>query len=259
MKIMTINANGLRSAARKGFFAWFREQDADILCLQEVRARTGQLPDEAEVPGYARHFFPAARPGYAGCALYTRTVPRRVVAGLAALDSRYDWSRFDADGRFLLAEYEDFAVACVYVPSGSSNWQRQAMKMAHLGPLLEALTALASKGELVVCGDINIAHTARDIKNARSNRKNSGFLLEERAWMDELLAAGFVDLFRHMHPDTERYSWWSNRGRARENNIGWRIDYILATPGLAARCTEAWMLDPSPRFSDHAPVWACFA
>ncbi len=259
MKVMTLNANGLRSAARKGFFEWFAGQDVDVLCLQEVRASADQLPPEADLPGYARRLALAARPGYAGCALYARTVPARVCTELSALDPAHDWSRFDEEGRFLLAEFGDLAVVCLYVPSGSSSWQRQAGKMRHLGPLLEVLAGLARERELVVCGDFNIAHTAQDIKNARGNRKNSGFLPEERAWMDELLDAGFVDLFRRLHPDEERYSWWSNRGRARENNVGWRIDYVLATPGLAARCTEAAILDPFPRFSDHAPVWACFA
>ncbi len=259
MKIMTLNANGLRSAARKGFFDWLRTQDVDVLCLQEVRAGSHQLPKEADVEGYARRFAFAARPGYAGCAIYARTLPKRVCTELSALDTRHDWTRFDEEGRFLLAEFEGLSVVCLYVPSGTTSWERQASKMRHLGPLLDVLAKLAETTELVVCGDFNIAHTAKDIKNARGNRKNSGFLLEERAWMDELLAAGFVDLFRRLHPDEERYSWWSNRGRARENNVGWRIDYIFATPKTAARCTEAGILDPFPRFSDHAPVWACFA
>ncbi len=259
LRVITCNVNGVRSAAKKGFFGWAREQAPDVLCLQELKAHAHQMPEEATLAGMHCYLACAERPGYSGVALYARRKPQAVHIGLGAVDSDGDWADFDAEGRFVLADFEGVSVACVYVPSGSSSPERQAAKMAFLERFLPLMRKLrASRPELIVCGDVNIAHQRLDLKNWRGNQKNSGFLPEERAWFSRWLAAGFVDVFRALHPDAEAYSWWSNRGRARENDVGWRIDYHICTPGIAARARAVRIHDRHDRFSDHAPVIADF-
>jgi len=257
MKIITANLNGIRAATRKGFWPWFLEQDADILCLQELKAHAHQIPDEAKPTGYHCFYHFAEKAGYSGVALYSRKKPDAVHIGLGHIDPDVDWSDMDSEGRFVQADFGKLSVMSAYFPSGSSSDERQAFKMTFLERFSPFIKRLKDEGrEVILCGDVNIAHNNIDIKNWRGNRKNSGFLPEERAWMDDLLEQqGFVDVFRTLYPEREQYSWWSNRGKARANNVGWRIDYHITTPEIAKRFTqidvytEQW-------YSDHAPVIA---
>ncbi|RMH62550.1 MAG: exodeoxyribonuclease III [Zetaproteobacteria bacterium] len=259
MKIVSCNINGIRSAASKGFFDWFAENGADILCLQEIKAQTHQIPKAAHLAGYETFFLPAERPGYAGVALYSRRSPDTIWHGIQQLDPNQDWQTFDAEGRYLQADFGSLSVISVYFPSGSSTHARQARKMVFLERFLPFIQRLHQQGrELIICGDINIAHQRIDLKNWRGNQKNSGFLPEERAWFGRLLDSGFVDVFRHLYPQREAYSWWSNRGQARAKDVGWRIDYHLCTRAIAAAATGAGMHDRHQRFSDHTPIWATF-
>ncbi|MCG6872350.1 MAG: exodeoxyribonuclease III [Gammaproteobacteria bacterium] len=249
MRIITLNANGLRSAARKGFYPWLARQRADVVCLQEIRAGEEQLAGPEHQPRPFRRFlFPAQRPGYAGVAVFSRAEPDRVVHGFGDPVA-------DAEGRYLQLDFPGWSIASVYFPSGSSGEARQAEKFRFLEVFLGHLQALVASGrEWLLCGDLNIAHKAIDLKNWRGNQKNSGFLPEERAWLDTVFdAVGFVDVFRRLNDREEQYTWWSNRGRAWDNNVGWRLDYQIATPGLAARATRE-RIYTRQRFSDHAPL-----
>lgn len=249
MRIITFNANGIRSAADKGFFRWLSAQDADVVCVQETRARIDQLSDGHFRPeGYHCSYYDAERPGYAGTALYSRRKPDAVTQGLG-------WEPVDSEARWLQADFPGLSVVSLYMPSGSSGPERQARKIEMMTRLMPHLRELRESGrEWVICADWNICHKEIDLKNWRGNRKNSGFLPEERAWLDELLGpVGFVDAFRIVNPHPDQYTWWSNRGRARENNVGWRLDYMVTTPGIAAQvCAESVYRDE--RFSDHAPL-----
>jgi len=260
MRIINCNVNGIRSATSKGFWDWFATQDADVLCMQELKAQDGQIPSEAQ-PDCYRHFYHfAERPGYSGVALYTRRKPDAIHIGLGALDSDTDWRATDAEGRFIMADFANLSVISVYFPSGSSSAKRQTVKMGFLESFLPLMRRLKAEGrELIVCGDINIAHQRMDLKNWRGNQKNSGFLPEERAWLSNWLDSGFVDVFRHLNPETEAYSWWSNRGQARDKDVGWRIDYHICTERTAHAARAASMLDRQQRFSDHAPIIADFS
>jgi len=257
MKIITANVNGIRSATKKGFWNWFTEQDADILCLQELKAHEHQIPEEAKPADYFYHYHFAEKAGYSGVALYSRIKPDAVFVGLGSIDKDVDWADMDAEGRFVQADFGDVSIISAYFPSGSSSEQRQAIKMTFLERFMPFISRLKDAGrEVILCGDINIAHNEIDLKNWKGNKKNSGFLPEERAWMDSLFDKhGFVDAFRALHPEKEQYSWWSNRGQARAKNVGWRIDYHICTPASAAKFsavsvyTDSW-------FSDHAPVIA---
>ena len=248
MRVCSFNANGLRSAASKGFFDWFAGQGIDFLCVQETRAQEHQLADAVFRPGSYHAAFREAttKKGYSGVAVYSRQAPDELRTGLG-------WGLFDDEGRYLEARFGELSVVSLYLPSGSSGEMRQGFKFEVLRwfrPLLKQW--LASGRDYVVCGDWNIAHTAKDIRNARANQKNSGFLPEERAWMDALVEDGWVDAYRRLNPDGQDYTWWSQRGQARAKNVGWRIDYQLVSPGLAARLA-ACAIHPEPRFSDHAP------
>ncbi len=248
MKIISLNLNGIRSATTKGVMPWLAEQDADIICLQEVRAQAAQLPKDLEaIDKHHHHWHYAQKPGYSGVGLLSKKKPLSVSYGFG--------SSFDTEGRLVRADFKDFTVISVYIPSGSSSEERQAQKMVFLAEFLPYLEGVKKEGrEVVVCGDYNIAHHKIDLKNWRGNQKNSGFLPEERAWMDELIAAGYRDVFREkVGLEAEEYSWWSNRGNARANNVGWRIDYQMATEGLAKKAKKAWIYRES-WFSDHAPV-----
>ncbi len=258
MKIITANLNGIRAATRKGFWDWFAAQNADILCLQELKAHAHQMPEQALCSGYHRQFHWAEKPGYSGVALYSRQQPDNVHVGLGSIDPATDWSRFDAEGRFVMVDFGQLSVISAYFPSGSSSPERQAGKMVFLEQFLPLVKRLKDDGrELIVCGDINIAHQRIDLKNWRGNQKNSGFLPEERAWFDQWLQAGFVDVFRQRYPDKEQYSWWSNRGKARENNVGWRIDYHICSAETAKSIKEVSVFTDE-WYSDHAPVTAVF-
>jgi len=249
VRVISFNANGLRSAAHKGFFSWLSRQGADVLCVQELKAKVAQLSGPPFEPrSYRRFLFEAERPGYSGVAVYSRREPKRVVKGLGS-------EEFDAEGRYLEVVFDDVAVVSVYLPSGSSSEARQAAKFRFLEQFEQHLQRLRRRRlPYILCGDFNIAHRAIDLKNWRGNRRNSGFLPEERAWMDRVLTeGGFVDAFRVINQDPDQYTWWSNRGRAWEKNVGWRIDYQLVSPELA-QLAERAAIYKRRRFSDHAPL-----
>jgi len=249
MRIITLNVNGIRAAGRKGFFDWLPHQEADIVCLQETRAQPEQRRDPMFTPtGYHVHYLDAKRKGYSGVAIYSRIKPDRVIEG-------FGWNDFDCEGRALRVDFGQLSVISLYLPSGSSGDIRQAFKYDIMRRMKSLLTRFASDGrEYLVCGDINIAHKEIDLKNWRSNQKNSGFLPDERAWLDWLFdQVGFVDTFRALDPRREQYTWWSNRGQSWAKNVGWRIDYQIATPVLAKRSRRA-SIYKDERFSDHAPL-----
>jgi exodeoxyribonuclease-3 len=249
LRIITLNLNGIRSAAKKGFFAWLARQDADLVCLQELKAQHGDLAEEMRRPeGYFGHFHCAEKKGYSGVGLYSRRQPDRVVEGLGIAE-------VDCEGRYLQADFGKLSVVSLYLPSGSSSAERQAVKFRFLELFLPHLRSLVAGGrEVVLCGDWNIAHQPIDLKNWRSNQKNSGFLPEERAWLTHVFdEVGWVDVFRRVDPRPEQYTWWSNRGQAWAKNVGWRIDYQIATPALAATARRA-AIYTEQRFSDHAPL-----
>ena len=251
MRIVTLNANGIRSAQRKGFFEWLAGQGADVVCIQETKAQEHQLDHPVFRPhGYHSYYCDAVKKGYSGVAIYSREKPQDVVTGFGSRE-------FDAEGRYIEAKFKGLSVVSVYLPSGSSSEERQRAKFRFLDLFLPHLKALKRRRrEYVLCGDWNIAHKEIDLKNWRSNRRNSGFLPEERAWLTQAFDRhGWVDVYRRLHPDTtgEAYTWWSNRGRAWEKNVGWRIDYQIATAGIAATATRASVYK-ARRFSDHAPL-----
>lgn len=247
--VTTLNVNGLRSAARKGFFDWLALNPADVVCLQEIRVQPDELPEEHRNPqGYIGYFHAAERKGYSGVALYTRKPPLRVQAGLG-------WPQFDAEGRYLRIDFADVSVVSLYLPSGSSGPERQQVKFAMMECFAEVLKELRQEArEFIICGDWNIAHQNIDLKNWRANQKNSGFLPQERAWLDQLFGEiGYVDAFRVVNSSPEQYTWWSNRGQAWAKNVGWRIDYHVITPGLKDKVSTCSIFK-SQRFSDHAPL-----
>jgi len=256
VKIITLNLNGIRSAARKGFLEWLARQQADVVCVQEIKAQAADMTAELLSPaGYHGHFHYAEKKGYSGVGLYSRAKPAKVATGFGVTE-------FDAEGRYLRADFGDLSVISLYLPSGSSGEHRQASKFRFLDTFFPLMKRLRKAGrEIVLCGDWNIAHREIDLKNWKGNLKNSGFLPEERAWMtrvfDEL---GWVDVYRRLHPDAtgESYTWWSNRGQAWAKNVGWRIDYQIATPGIAARAKRAAVYKDE-RFSDHAPLTVEYA
>lgn len=261
--ISTVNVNGLRAAARKGFVEWLAGTKADVVCLQETRAELNQLPAEvAEPEGWHVVLVPSSTKGRAGVAVYSRMQPDAVRVGFGAAE-------FADSGRYVEADFGPVSVASLYLPSGQVGTPLQEEKerfMAEFLPYLVRRHAeVAAQGrDLVVCGDWNIAHCEADLKNWRANRKNSGFLPEERQWLSRVYEeAGYVDVVRKLYPDQEGpYTWWSYRGRAFDNDAGWRIDLQVSTPCLAARAQEAWV-DRAPshdqRWSDHAPVTVVYA
>jgi exodeoxyribonuclease-3 len=251
LRIITANLNGIRSAVSKGLLEWLSLQKADVVCMQEVKA---QLPDLAPTTlhhhPYTGHYSCAEKKGYIGVGMYCRKPPDKVSKSFGSPE-------FDAEGRYLRADFGDLSVISVYFPSGSSSEERQQAKFRFLSEFMPHLGELRASGrEVVICGDWNIAHKEIDLKNWRSNQKNSGFLPEERAWLSRVFdEQGWVDVYRRLHPDTtgEAYTWWSNRGQAWAKNVGWRIDYHIATPGIAAKVKKAAVFKEQ-RFSDHAPL-----
>jgi exodeoxyribonuclease-3 len=249
LRVVTLNVNGIRSAERKGLYRWLAAQKADVICLQEVKAQEADLRDGPFVlKGFERHLHSAEKKGYAGVALYSRRKPQSVVMGFGVKE-------FDAEGRFLEANYGKLSVISLYLPSGSSGPHRQASKFRFLDKFLPHLEQLRRCGrEVILCGDWNIAHKEIDLKNWRSNRKNSGFLPEERDWLTRVFEqVGFVDVFRRLNEKPEQYTWWSNRGQAWAKNVGWRIDYQIASPGVA-KSAHKESIYLKKRFSDHAPL-----
>ena len=249
MKIITINVNGIRSAYKKHFLDWMYQQKADVICIQETKAQFDQLPEELQKPeGYFAYFNDATTKGYSGVALYSRKKPDRV-------SSKLGWEPADTEGRYLQADFGRLSIVSLYVPSGSSSEERQTIKFAFMDLFMPVLAGMRKKPrDYIICGDWNIAHKEIDLKNWRGNRKNSGFLPEERAWLDQVFSeVGMVDAFRVVNPEPDQYTWWSNRGQAWAKNVGWRIDYQIITPGLKDKVISADIYKEQ-RFSDHAPL-----
>jgi exodeoxyribonuclease-3 len=248
MRIITLNLNGIRSAAKKGFLEWFLKQDVDVICLQETRAQEHQLEKAIHPPGYHAYFFDAQKPGYSGVAIYTRQQPHKVITGLG-------WETADNEGRYIQVDFNNISIASLYMPSGTSGEARQAIKFDFLERFEKVLQKMHKQGrEYIICGDWNIAHKNIDLKNWRGNQKNSGFLPEERAWLDKLFGPmKWIDAFRAINQEADQYTWWSNRGQAWAKNVGWRIDYQVITPGLKDKIKSA-AIYKEQRFSDHAPL-----
>jgi exodeoxyribonuclease-3 len=251
-RLVTLNVNGIRSAANKGFVEWAQSAAADCMGVQEVKAQHDDVAGRLDrIAGLQGHFHYAQKKGYSGVGLYVKKAPSDVITGLGH-------EAFDAEGRWVETRFDTprrkFSVISCYFPSGSSGEERQAAKFLFLARLFPHLMTLKAEREFILVGDVNIAHQEIDLKNWKGNLKNSGFLPEERAWMTKLLTqGGLVDVFRQLNPHPEQYTWWSNRGQARAKNVGWRLDYHLATPGIAALARrEHIYLDQ--RFSDHAPL-----
>ncbi|HCY61286.1 MAG TPA: exodeoxyribonuclease III [Oxalobacteraceae bacterium] len=251
MKIISANLNGIRSAAKKGFFEWMAAQQADFVCVQELKAQAADMTEDfLTPPGYLGYFHYAEKKGYSGTGVYCRTQPDAVITGFGNAE-------FDAEGRYVQCDFGNLSVVSVYCPSGSSSPERQEAKFRFMEVFLPHLAALRACGrEVVICGDWNIAHKEIDLKNWKSNQKNSGFLPEERAWLSRVFdEVGLVDAYRVLHPDAtgDAYTWWSNRGQAWAKNVGWRIDYHVATQNIAATARQA-AIYKAERFSDHAPL-----
>jgi exodeoxyribonuclease-3 len=251
LRVITLNLNGIRSASAKGFFPWLARQRAQVACAQELKARAPDMTRRMLAPrGWFGYFHYADKKGYSGVGLYTRRQPDAIVEGLGIPE-------IDAEGRYLQADFGPLSIVSLYLPSGSSSEERQQVKFAFMERFFPHLARLRRSGrEVILCGDWNIAHREIDLRNWRSNQKNSGFLPEERAWLSQVFdRLRWVDVYRRLHPDTtgEAYTWWSNRGQAWAKNVGWRIDYQIATPGIAARALKAGVYKRS-RFSDHAPL-----
>lgn len=253
-KLTSLNLNGIRSAATKGVEAWLESHAPDCICVQEIKAQMPDLAGRFELlAGMQGHFHLAQKKGYSGVGIYTRHAPSDVIAGCGVAE-------FDAEGRYLEARFDTprrrFSVISCYFPSGSSGPERQAAKYRFLDAFFPILARLAAEREFILCGDVNIAHQEIDLKNWKSNQKNSGFLPEERAWLTRVLdELPLVDVYRSLHPDTtgEAYTWWSNRGQAYANNVGWRLDYHLATRATA-RLARHTAIYKDEKFSDHAPI-----
>ena len=248
-RVISLNANGIRAASRKGFFEWLEKQDADVVCIQETKAQEHQLTDDCFRPaGYHCFYEDAVKKGYSGTAVYTKRKPKKVLRS-------FGQQEFDDEGRYLEVQLGDVNIVSVYLPSGSSGDVRQDAKYRFLDTFMLHLQKMKRRrSHSILCGDWNIAHKQIDIKNWRSNQKNSGFLPEERAWMDDLFGPQkYVDAFRVVNDEAEQYTWWSNRGQSWDKNVGWRLDYQIVTPGLKDRIQRA-RIYRDKRFSDHAPL-----
>ncbi len=248
MKIITYNLNGIRAAMSKGLIDWIRQVSPDVLCVQEIKANPDQVGVfEFEELGYHHYWYPAQKKGYSGVAIFTKQKPKHIEYGCGIKE-------YDDEGRILRIDFEEFSVMSVYHPSGSSGDLRQAFKMEWLGAFLNYINQLkATYPKLVICGDFNICHKAIDIHNPKSNANTSGFLPEEREWMEQFINSGFVDSFRYFNLEPHQYSWWSYRAGSRAKNLGWRIDYNFVTDNLKNRISRSVIL-PSAIHSDHCPV-----
>lgn len=253
MKVISLNVNGIRSAIKKGLIPWLLEQQADYICLQEIKAQLGDLPEEIKLlEHYHAHYFPAVKKGYSGVAVLSLTKPDQVHYGLG-------WNPTDEEGRYLQCDFADLSVVSLYLPSGSAGEHRQEQKFIFMEKFLQDLARMQqSKRQFILCGDFNIVRSELDIKNWKSNQKTSGCLPEERQWLNDLLQKfELTDCFRALYPDKIEYSWWSQRGQAFAKNVGWRIDYQIISSSLQHRLVSLQMLR-EPKFSDHAPVIAVF-
>jgi exodeoxyribonuclease-3 len=247
-KIITCNTNGIRSAASKGFFDWLAAEQADVVCIQETKAQVEQLSDPVFTPaGYHCFYNDAIKKGYSGTAVYCKVKPQRVI-------TRLGWDPADSEGRYTQVDFKGLSVVSLYMPSGSSSDAVLEKKLRFMDDFMVHLKTLRrARREVILCADWNICHKEIDLKNWRPNRKNSGFLPEERAWLDVLYdEVGYADSFRLVNQEAEQYTWWSNRGQARANNVGWRLDYQVITPKLVDK-VKAASIYREQRFSDHAP------
>lgn len=247
MRVISVNTNGIRAAARKGFYDWMLDQQADFICIQETKAQMTKLSDAIFYPeGYHFHYADAVKPGYSGVAIYSRHKPERVTDKLG-------WDYADDEGRFIQLDFPELSIISLYLPSGSSGDVRQQVKFDFMARYEEHLVEAAKKNT-IICGDWNIVHKEIDIKNWKSNQKNSGCLPEERAWLDKVFGPiGLVDAFREVNQEPHQYTWWSNRGQAWAKNVGWRIDYQVVSKTLADKVKSA-SIYKDERFSDHAPL-----
>ncbi|RME91576.1 MAG: exodeoxyribonuclease III [Anaerolineae bacterium] len=248
MRITTWNVNGLRAALRKGLKEWVLAEQPDVMCLQEIKARPEQLSEaQREVPGYHLIWNPAERPGYSGVATWTREVPQEVTLGLGE-------PRFDVEGRLIRTRHDGFLLFNVYFPNGQRGQERVEYKLAFYARLLEICDSLHAAGEqVIITGDFNTAHRPIDLRNPKENANTSGFLPEERAWIDRYLEHGFVDVYRHLYPERVQYTWWTYRFNARRRNIGWRLDYFLVSESLVSRVRDV-VIHEEVMGSDHCPV-----
>ncbi|PQA53769.1 exodeoxyribonuclease III [Siphonobacter curvatus] len=248
MKLLTYNVNGIRSALTKGFAEWLQSTNADVVALQEVKSEIHQFDRTIfEDLGYQLYWYPAVKKGYSGVAILSKHTPKHVAYGCGN-------AIYDDEGRILRADFDDFSFMSLYLPSGSSGDMRQAFKMEFLSDFQEYIDDLKKEiPNLIISGDYNICHQPIDIHNPKSNANSSGFLPEERAWMGRFLESGFIDTFRHFHPEPHQYTWWSFRAGARSKNLGWRIDYQLATEPLRERLKDAAIWSDI-KHSDHCPV-----
>jgi len=251
LRVISANLNGIRSAVSKGFLTWLADQNAEFVCLQELKAQTADMSVEMLNPaGYYGYFHYAEKKGYSGVGIYARRQPDQIIEGLGVPE-------IDVEGRYIELVYNDFSIVSVYLPSGSSGEHRQAAKFSFMRHFYEHLAQLSRAGrEVILCGDWNIAHKEIDLKNWKSNQKNSGFLPEERDWFTRVVdQLGWVDVYRQLYPEAtgEAYTWWSNRGQAWAKNVGWRIDYQISTRDVARKATKA-SIYKEQRFSDHAPL-----
>lgn len=249
MRIISLNANGIRAAERKGFFSWMQDKNADVVCIQETKAQISQLKATEFWPeNYYCFYHDAEKKGYSGVALYCRQKPIEIVTGM-------ENNEMDSEGRYIEAKFEHLSIISLYMPSGSAKIERQQAKYRCMEHLMSKLVAMKDSGrDYIICGDWNIAHKNIDIRNWKGNQKNSGFLPEERAWLDILFdKVGFIDAFRELKQDEHQYTWWSNRGQAWKNNVGWRIDYQVLSPNLKGKVLATEIYKDN-RFSDHAPL-----
>jgi len=249
LRLLCWNVNGIRAAYKKDLGGLLRQDGADVICLQETKATPDQLPDGLRnVPGYHSYFVsPEEKKGYSGVCIYSKEEPNKVISG-------FGQRRFDSEGRTLVAYYDDFVLFNIYFPNGKASPERLRYKMEFYQEFLEvARRTLEGGRRVIVCGDVNTAHREIDLARPKENAKVSGFLPQERKWIDDLLAAGFVDTFRMFDQSPERYTWWDMKTRARERNVGWRIDYFFVDEGLRPRCRDAFIM-PEVQGSDHCPI-----
>lgn len=249
MKLISWNVNGIRSCTEKGFFSFLAHEDADIVCIQETKANPDQLaPELTSPPGYTTYWASAEKKGYSGVATFTKVAPKSTTVGLGVPDH-------DGHGRTLVHDFGEFVLFNCYFPNSQDDLNRLPLKLAYDAEILRQCEALRAQGRsVIVCGDFNVAHQPIDIKNAKANEGCSGYTKEERAWMTEFLGLGYVDAFRHLHPnEPDQYTWWSFRTAARKRNVGWRIDYFVISPDLAPKVNQSWHLT-DVFGSDHCPV-----
>jgi len=248
LKMLSWNVNGLRAAHKKGFLDWYNKEKPDIMCLQETKAQPEQLPDELrEIDGYHVFYSSAERKGYSGVALYTKLKPLNVTNGLGI-------ERFDIEGRTVMAEFENFLLFNIYYPNGKASKERLQYKLDFYDAFLEVVDRLIKKKKnIVICGDVNTAHRAIDLSRPKQNEKVSGFLPEERAWMDKFFEHGFVDTFRVFNDRGEQYTWWDMKSRARNRNVGWRIDYFFTSESLKKNLKSGFIM-ADVMGSDHCPI-----